>query len=116
MIVIVIIIALVMVRKRRRTHTYYTAGGKFNHYIDVQVKQEEDMREKTPDSKDVQIVETSFATNGNRGSTSVLNEAYGTSSFKGELARAVKIRSQGSQLDVAGTEPASNGGSTAREE
>lgn len=76
----------------------------------LQVHTEEDMREKTPDSKDIPLFETSFVGNGNRGSTSVLNDAYGTSSFKGELAAVIKARSS-SQLDAATSDrgPTGNG-------
>ena len=71
------------------------------------MRTEEEMREKTPDSKDLPLFETSF--HGNT-STSVLNDAYGTSSFKGELAAAIKARSQSSQLDgVANSNHTSNG-------
>ena len=68
------------------------------------------MREKTPDSKDIPLFETSFVGNGNQGSTTVLNDAYGTLSFKGELAAKLKARSQSSQLDaVPGSEQNGNG-------
>ena len=70
------------------------------------------MREKTPDSKDIPLFETSFVGNGNRGSTSVLNDAYGTSSFKGELAAAIKARSQSSQLDAATSDQGPTGNGT----
>lgn len=50
------------------------------------------MREKTPDSKDLPIFETSFV---GKGSTTVLNEPHGTTlTFKGELAAALKARTQ----------------------
>ena len=72
------------------------------------MRTEEEMREKTPDSKDIPLFETSFV--GHNNSTSVLNDAYGTSSFKGELAAAIKARSQSSQLDgVANSNHTSNG-------
>ena len=68
------------------------------------------MREKTPDSKDIPLFETSFIGNGNKSSTTVLNDAYGTLTFKGELAAALKARSQSSQLDgVANSDHTGNG-------
>ena len=50
------------------------------------------MREKTPDSKDLPIFETSFV---GKDSTSILNEPHTTTiTFKGELAAALKARQQ----------------------
>jgi hypothetical protein len=100
--IVAVVIALLIARKKRRTHTYYTAGvsgNKFHHYIDVQVRTDEEMREKTPDSKDLPIFETSFLGND---STTVFNEPLGTTlTFKGELAAALKARTKKGDPSVA---------------
>ena len=75
----------------------------------LQVRSEDDMREKTPDSKEAPLFETSFIGNGNRSSTIRLNDAYGTSSFKSQLEAAIKARSQSSQLDGVAGDPSGNG-------
>ena len=50
------------------------------------------MREKTPDSKDIPLFETSFV---GKGSTTILNDPFATTlTFKGELAAAIQARSQ----------------------
>lgn len=123
------VIALLIIRKKRRTHTYYTtgvSGNKFNHYIDIQVRTDDEIREKTPDSKDLPFYETSFV---GKGSTTILNDTSSTTfgggitTFKGELAAAIKARSQSaSQLQggvVNGNgsdDKQTNGNPRAREE
>ena len=80
-------------------HTSLTANEQGPPPPHTQVRTDEEMREKTPDSKDLPIFETSFVGND---STTVFNEPLGTTlTFKGELAATLKARTKKGDPSVA---------------